>query len=256
MSETLRLGSSRSGSPRLRSEQAGQAGEAVIILQARMASTRLPGKALASIGARTLIGHCLARLRIGGAAPVVLATTTNQEDDVLVATAAKYGVTAFRGSTDDVLSRYVLAAQSLGARFVVRATGDNPAVDIGAPARVLAALRSTRADYVIESGMPYGSAVEGVTVDALVRASTLATSLADREHVTPWIRRDRTRFTAVQMPAPAAVRRPDVRVTVDTKHDLAFMQEVAARMDNWCDEPELRSIVTVAASLAAGARCA
>jgi len=52
------------------------------------------------------------------------------------------------------------------------------------------------------------------------------------------------------------VRRPDVRVTVDTKHDLAFMQEVAARMDNWCDEPELRSIVTVAASLAAGARCA
>jgi spore coat polysaccharide biosynthesis protein SpsF len=104
--------------------------------------------------------------------------------------------------------------------------------------------------------MPYGGAVEGVTVEALVRASTLATSAADREHVTPWIRRDRTRFTVVQIPAPAAVRRPDVRVTVDTRHDLAFMQEVAARMDNWCDEPELRSIVAVAASLAAGARCA
>ncbi|HEX7795996.1 MAG TPA: hypothetical protein VF456_16660 [Vicinamibacterales bacterium] len=230
--------------------------QAVIVLQARMASTRLPGKALASIGARTLIGHCLARLRIGGAAPVVLATTTNQEDDVLVATAAKYGVTAFRGSADDVLGRYVLAAQSIGARFVVRATGDNPAVDIGAPVRVLAALRSTRADHVIENGMPYGGAVEGVTVEALVRASTLATSAADREHVTPWIRRDRTRFTAVQIPAPVAVRRPDVRVTVDTEHDLAFMQDVAARLDNWCDEPELSSIVTVAASLAAGARCA
>jgi len=61
--------------------------EAVIILQARMASTRLPGKALASIGARPLIGHCLVRLRIAAAAPVVLATTTNQEDDVLVAMA-------------------------------------------------------------------------------------------------------------------------------------------------------------------------
>ena len=122
MSETLRLGSAQPGSPRVRS---GQAGEAVIILQARMASTRLPGKALASIGARTLIGHCLARLRIGGAAPVVLATTTNQEDDVLVATAAKYGVMAFRGSADDVLSRYVQAAQSIEARLVVRATGDN-----------------------------------------------------------------------------------------------------------------------------------
>jgi spore coat polysaccharide biosynthesis protein SpsF len=256
MSEAVRLCSPRPGSPRLRSGQAGEAGDAVIILQARMASTRLPGKALASIGARTLIGHCLARLRIGGAAPVVLATTTNQEDDVLVATAAKYGVTAFRGSADDVLSRYVLAAQSIGARFVVRATGDNPAVDIGAPDRVLAALRSTRADHVIEEGMPYGGAVEGVTVEALVRASRLATSAADREHVTPWIRRDRTRFTAVQIPAPAALRRPEVRVTVDTRHDLAFMQDIAARMNNWCDEPELRSIVTVAASLAAGARCA
>jgi spore coat polysaccharide biosynthesis protein SpsF len=228
----------------------------VIILQARMASTRLPGKALASIGVRTLIGHCLARLRIGGAAPVVLATTTNQEDDVLVATATKYGVPAVRGSADDVLGRYVLAAQSIGARLVVRATGDNPAVDIGAPGRVLAALRSTRADHVIEDGMPYGGAVEGVTVEALVRASRLATSAADREHVTPWIRRDRTRFTAVQIPAPAALRRPDVRVTVDTRNDLAFMQDVAARMNNWSEEPELRSIIAVAASLASGARCA
>jgi spore coat polysaccharide biosynthesis protein SpsF len=230
--------------------------EAVIILQARMASTRLPGKALALIGARTLIGHCLARLRIAGAAPIVLATTTRQEDDVLVATAAKYGVPTFRGPADDVLGRYVLAAQSVGARFVVRATGDNPAVDIDGPDRVLAALRSTNADHVIEDGMPYGGAVEGVTVDALVRASGLAASAADREHVTPWIRRDRTRFTAVQIPAPAALRRPDVRVTVDTSDDLTFMQHVAARINNWCDEPELRTIVTAAASLAAEVRCA
>jgi spore coat polysaccharide biosynthesis protein SpsF len=230
--------------------------EAVIILQARMASTRLPGKALASIGARTLIGHCLARLRISGAAPVLLATTTNQEDDVLVATAAKYGVATCRGPADDVLSRYVLAARSVGARFVVRATGDNPAVDIGGPGRVLAALRSTRADHVIEDGLPYGGAVEGVTVDALMRASELAADLADREHVTPWIRRDRGRFTAVRIPAPARLRRPDVRVTVDTADDLLFMQHVASRLNNWSNEPELRRIVAVASSLAAEAHCA
>jgi spore coat polysaccharide biosynthesis protein SpsF len=230
--------------------------EAVIILQARMASTRLSGKALASIGARTLVGHCLARLRIGGAAPVLLATTTNQEDDVLVATAAKYGVAAYRGPADDVLSRFVLAAKSVGARFVVRATGDNPAVDIGGPGRVLAALRSTQADHVLEDGLPYGGAVEGVTADALVRASALASNPADREHVTPWIRRDRGRFTALQIPAPAGLRRPEVRVTVDTDDDLSFMQNVAARLNNWSDEPELRRIVTVATSLAAEARCA
>jgi len=230
--------------------------EAVIILQARMASTRLPGKAMASIGARTLLGHCLARLRIGGAAPVLLATTTNQEDDVLVAAAAKYGVAAFRGPADDVLSRFLLAARSVDARFVVRATGDNPAVDIGAPDRVLAALRSSTADHVIEDGLPYGAAVEGVTVDALVRASALASDPADREHVTPWIRRDRGRFRAVQIPAPVGVRRPEIRVTVDTHDDLSFMQSVAARMNNWSDEPELQHIVKVVASVTAEARCA
>jgi spore coat polysaccharide biosynthesis protein SpsF len=230
--------------------------QAVIILQARMASTRLPGKALATIGARTVIGHCLARLRISGAAPVLLATTTNQEDDVLVAVAAKYGVAMFRGQADDVLSRFVLAARSVGARFVVRATGDNPAVDIDAPGRVLAALRSTTADHVAEDGMPYGGAVEGVTIDALVRASALATEAADREHVTPWIRRDRERFTALEIPAPPWLRHPDIRLTVDTNDDLSFMRGVASRLHNWSGEPELSSIIKAASSLVAETRCA
>jgi spore coat polysaccharide biosynthesis protein SpsF (cytidylyltransferase family) len=138
----------------------------------------------------------------------------------------------------------------------VRATGDNPAVDIGGAARVLAALRSTRADHVVEDGLPYGGAVEGVSVDALVRASKFATDPADREHVTPWIRRDRGRFTALQIPAPRSVRNPDVRVTVDTNDDLRFMQDLAARLDNWSAEPELRTIVKAALTLTAGARCA
>jgi len=223
--------------------------DAVIILQARMGSTRLPGKALASIGARSLIGHCLARLRISGAAPVLLATTINQEDDVLVATAAKYGVAAFRGPADDVLSRFVLAAQSVGARFVIRATGDNPAVDMDGPDRVLAALRSTSADHVIEEGLPYGGAVEGVTADALMRASALASNSADREHVTPWIRRDHDRFTALRVAAPPSLRHPEIRVTVDTNDDLMFMRSVSVHMNNWFNEPELRRIVMVASSL-------
>ena len=221
--------------------------EAVIILQARMASTRLPGKALASIGARTLLGHCLARLRIGGAAPVLLATTTNQEDDVLVATAAEYGVAAFRGPADDVLSRFLLAARSVDARFVVRATGDNPAVDIGAPDRVLAALRSTKADHVIEDGLPYGAAVEGVTVDALVRASALAGRPGGprtRDSVDP----ARPRPFRVRQIAGAG-QRCDVLKSASRwipTTTLSFMQSVAARMNNWSDEPELQHIVKVA----------
>jgi spore coat polysaccharide biosynthesis protein SpsF (cytidylyltransferase family) len=95
-----------------------------------------------------------------------------------------------------------------------------------------------------------------VTVDALVRVSTLASDPADREHVTPWIRRDRGRFKSLQIPAPGRVRRPDVRITVDTHDDLSFMQSVAARMNNWSDEPELQHIVNVATAVASEARCA
>ncbi len=230
--------------------------EAVIILQARMGSKRLPGKVLAPIGARSLLGHCLARLRIGGVAPLLLATTTHAEDDVLAATAARYGVPVFRGPADDVLGRYVLAARSVGARFVIRATADNPAIDIDGPARVLAMLRSSTADYVIEEGLPHGAAVEGVTVDALLRASRHATDPADREHVTPLIRRERRYFSAITMPAPEPLLRRGVRLTVDTDDDLSFMRAIAARLNNWSGEPELRAILGVADAVSIGPRCA
>jgi spore coat polysaccharide biosynthesis protein SpsF len=230
--------------------------EAVIILQARTGSTRLPNKVLAPIGARSLLGHCLARLRIGGAAPVMLATTTKPDDDVLVAVAAKYGVPVFRGPDENVLGRYVLAGLSVGARLVVRATADNPAIDIGGPARVLAALRASNADHVIEHGLPHGTAVEALTLDALIRADGVATDASDREHVTPLIRRDRRHFRALRIPAPEAVQRPDVRLTVDTDDDLWFMREIAARQENWSGEPELRSILRVVDALSVGLRCA
>ena len=230
--------------------------EAVIILQARTASSRLPRKVLAPIGARALVAHCLARLRIGGAAPVLLATTTNPEDDALAALAARYNVPVFRGPAEDVLQRYVLAAGSVGARFVVRATGDNPAIDIGGPGRVLAVLRASGADHVIEDGLPYGAAVEGVTVDALNRALTMATDPSDREHVTTLIRRDRRQFSPLSVPAPKPVQRPELRVTVDTEGDLRFMRQIAARVGNWSGEPELPAILHVVDALSTAQRCA
>jgi spore coat polysaccharide biosynthesis protein SpsF (cytidylyltransferase family) len=228
---------------------------AVIILQARMGSMRLPGKVLAPIGARSLLGHCIARLRIGSAAPVMLATTTTPLDDVLVAAAAPYGIPVFRGPEDDVLSRYVLAARSMGARFVVRATADNPAIDIDGPERLLRELRATGADYVVEGDLPYGACVEAMTTEALNRAALAAADPYDREHVTTFIRRD-PRFHSLTTSAPAGVRRPELRVTVDTAEDLSFMRALAARMNNWAAEPELTHIIRTIDALAVEAKVA
>jgi spore coat polysaccharide biosynthesis protein SpsF len=219
--------------------------QGVIILQARMGSSRLPGKSLAQIGARRLVSHCLARLLLGSAAPVMLATTTNREDDALAEAAAAYCVPVFRGPADDVLERYALAARSVNARYVVRATADNPLTDIDGPERVLRALRQTGADYVVEEELPYGGAVEAMTADALYRAALLATDPGDREHVTQVMRRDHDRFSPLTVKAPSAVRRPDIRVTVDTADDLQFMRSLSARMNNWVAIPDLADAIRI-----------
>jgi len=215
-----------------------------IILQARFASTRLPGKALERIGSRTLLEHCLARLLSAGVAQVVLATTTNAEDDALAVVARRIGVSVFRGDATDVLGRYTAVAAEFGFDHVIRATGDNPAVDIGGPGRLLGALRANAVDYVWEDGLTYGGAVEAMTAAALRHAAQAATHPEDREHVTPYIRRGTQRFRILQMTAPAPLCRPDVRVTVDTPDDLTRMRELFARTGT--ENPTLRQIIEAA----------
>ena len=198
---------------------------AAIVIQARMGSARLPGKSLAPIGGRSLLARVVERLLHQGELPVVLATTTLLEDDLLCEEADRLGVTVVRGSADDVLGRYAFAASLLGAPAIIRATADNPAVDLDAPLRTLDILLRSGADYVADYGLPLGGTVEAMTTAALVRAAALATEPYDREHVTPFVRRD-GRSRAIDALAPTALRRPDLRFTVDTADDLDYMRRI------------------------------
>ena len=215
-----------------------------IVLQARWGSTRLPGKALEPIGRSSLLEHCVRRLVLAGVAPVVLATTTREDDVPLAALARRCGAHPFRGREHDVLGRYVDAAAHFGFRTVVRATGDNPAVDVQASGRVIALLESTGADYAIESGLPCGAAVEAMNVGALRRAAEYATDPADREHVRTYLTSNPTQFRLVYGAAPAPLRRPDLRFTVDTRDDLDYLRTLFARTGE--DEPSLRRLIEVA----------
>jgi spore coat polysaccharide biosynthesis protein SpsF len=215
-----------------------------IILQARFGSSRLPGKALKTIGSRTLLEHCLRRLVSTGVARVILATTTNVEDDRLAAVATSLGVPVVRGDVDDVLGRYAAAASAFRLDPVIRATGDNPAVDIMAPGRLLTALRASGADYVGEEGLPLGAAVEGFTYAALCRAAMAAQQPYDREHVTTFVKRNTQAFRILSMHAPVPLYRPDLRVTVDTQQDLDHVRELFARTGS--ESPTLRQIIEAA----------
>jgi spore coat polysaccharide biosynthesis protein SpsF (cytidylyltransferase family) len=114
-------------------------------------------------------------------------------------------------------------------------------VDVQAPGRVLAALRLIGADYVMESGLPHGSGVEGMTAAALYTAASLAHEAYDREHVTPFIRTNRQMFNVAEVSAPASLRRPELHLTVDTREDLDKVRELFFRTQS--DDPSLSSLI-------------
>lgn len=223
-------------------------GRALIVLQARLASRRLPGKALALIGDRPMLARCLDRLQASSAGTLVLATTMNREDDTLAAVAIGQGVPVVRGPEADVLRRFLMVAERFGAEYIIRAKANSPAVDIDAPRRVLQTLIGTDVDYVTESGLPWGAAVEAVTVDALHRADAMAADASDREHVTQLVRCNRL-FQALEVAAPVDVRRPDLCLTVDTPHDLVYMRRVLSAFGDDTSALPLSAIVAAADAL-------
>ena len=201
-------------------------GKVAVLLQARFGSQRLPGKVLEQLAGATLLAHCVTRLQAAVLGPVVVATTTLPADDAVAAEAERLNVAVWRGSEDDVLARFVGAMTSVQAEFVIRATADNPAVDAGSGLRLVDALRSAHADHAVEDGLPYGSTVEAITATALRDAAGRTSDPFDREHVTPYIRRAGSGFKCLTVAAPASVHRPDLRFTVDTATDLAYMRRV------------------------------
>ncbi|MCC6988831.1 MAG: hypothetical protein IT181_07520 [Acidobacteria bacterium] len=217
---------------------------AAVILQARLGSTRLPGKVLAPIGPCTVLEHCVRRLAVGGL-PIIVATTDTPEDDAVERAAKRLKVEVFRGAEHDVLARFIGAAHAFGLTEIVRATADNPLVDPGAVQRTYGFRQRVGADHVVECGLPTGAAVEAVSLDALERAAALVTDPYDREHVTSFLRRD-PRFSALRAVAPGDLRRPGLRLTVDTPEDLEFVRQVYASLDPTDQLPPLADIIKAA----------
>lgn len=220
---------------------------AAIIIQARLGSTRLPGKVLAPIGPFSILEHCVQRLSVSGL-PIVVATTDKAEDDPVERAARRLKVEVFRGAEHDVLARYIGAAHAFGVSDVVRATADNPLVDAEAVGRTLGFRQRVGADHVVECGLPIGAAVEAVSLEALERAAALISDPYDREHVTSFIRRD-NRFRALRAVAPGDIRRPGLRLTVDTPEDLEFIRQVYACLDDSKGLPTLAAVIKAADAL-------
>jgi len=189
-----------------------------------MGSTRLPGKSLAIVLGRTLLDLMLERVeRARTIDAIVVATTTLPCDDQLARIAPRRGLITVRGSEQDVLSRYVAAAEKAAADVVVRLTADCPLLDPDVIDHVVSVHRQLdgRADLVTNappSGRTYpdGMDVEVFDAGTLARLRKLATSAADREHVTRRLHSPPFTSKTVELAPPAG----DARVTVDDVEDL------------------------------------
>ena len=206
----------------------------VVIIQARMRSTRLPGKVLADVAGRPMLTRVVERvLRAKTPDTVLIATTTAPDDDVVAEHARELGVAVFRGDEQDVLGRYYRAASQCRADLVVRVTADCPLIDPDVLDRVVEALRdaSPRAAFAsstIHRSFPRGLDVEAMWTADLARLHEVVREPWHRAHVFPYVYEHPDEFPAVSVSDP--VDRSGMRWTVDTPEDLEFVRRVTASL--------------------------
>ncbi|MDE2396804.1 MAG: glycosyltransferase family protein [Burkholderiales bacterium] len=200
----------------------------VAIVQARMSSTRFPGKVLADLAGLPMIVFMVRRVRLAARVDhLLVATSSDPTDDALAHTLAAHGIECFRGSLDDVLDRFTRAARQAGADHVVRLTGDCPLMDSDLVDRGLAELAAGGADYVANvapPSYPDGLDVECFTMAALETAWREARLPSEREHVTPFIRNGGAGLKARNWSGVADLSA--LRWTVDHPEDLAHVRSL------------------------------
>ncbi len=196
-----------------------------VLVQVRMGSTRLPGKALLPLKGMSVIRHVMRALQ-GVPADVRALVTDQSSAAAFEADAAAEGFGIFVGSPLDVLDRYCAASRKYSADRVIRATGDNPLVSAALAREIMALHQEKGADLSHYLGCPWGMGVEVVEAEALHRADREAKDPVEREHITTYIYRHPERFIILEPQAPPRANAPEARVTVDTLEDFRRVERI------------------------------
>ena len=219
----------------------------VAVIQARMGSTRLPGKVLKPIAGKPLLWHIVHRLKRSTLIErIVVATSDNPRDDAIVDWAKENDVTVVRGPEDNVLARFARAAELLDADVIVRVNSDAPFLDSGFIDHLIGALLEQDGDYVLlEEGAE--TAHEGVDPFTRRALDKLMMDAADdpaaREHVTGYFKLHPDFVRIARAPAYPAFDRPGARLTIDTPDDLAFVEAVHERLAATAGEASLSDLL-------------
>ncbi len=202
----------------------------VATIEARMNSSRLPGKVLAPVRDKPCLELMIERLRrVPSLDGIVVATTTAPGDDAIADLAHRLGVACCRGSEDDVLERVRTAAHTHDIDVIVELTGDCPLIDPDVVETVIATYRRVQPDYcanIVERSYPIGMDTQVFSRAVLDDVARRTDDPADREHVSLFIYTNPQIYRLHNVHAPAEVSRPELRLTLDTPEDLAVIRAI------------------------------
>jgi len=202
----------------------------IATIEARMTSSRLPGKVLLPVLDRPMLLYLVERLRaVPSLDEIVLATTTNTADDVLATFAETHGLIVFRGSEDDVMMRVIGAAESVDADIVVELTGDCPIIDPDIIEQTIRMFLHHDVDYASNAHIrsyPDGMDTQVFRLETLKRSAAMTNAPLDHEHVTLHIRNHPEIFPRVNLVAPPSLSWPDLGLTLDEEADYRFLSKI------------------------------
>jgi spore coat polysaccharide biosynthesis protein SpsF (cytidylyltransferase family) len=205
----------------------------ILITQARTGSTRLPGKVLMEVNNTPLLKIHLDRLsKSKNVDKIIVATTMNEEDDVIEKIGKEWGYEVYRGSENDVLDRFYQAVKNIKPNWVVRVTSDCPLIDPLLLDKVIEITKAENKDYgsnVIDETFPDGQDVEVFKFSALEKAWNEANKLSEREHVTPFIRNNSDLKSGNLFSAISYKNNTDyssIRMTVDEQKDFELINKI------------------------------
>ena len=213
-----------------------------VIVQCRLSSTRLPGKALKKLGEKTVLEWTLASMKKVRAGRYFVATDYDSYEE-LKPYCQKAGFEIYAGSLDDVLDRYCSLINEIKCDYVLRATADNPFLFYEAAQELINEFvkqqKIARCDYMTWSGLPHGSGVEVFRADSLLKAREMTEDPYDHEHVGPALYNHKGVFSSLFVRSSAKYYYPDFRTTIDTPSDFRKAMVVVNRIsqDSDCHEP-------------------
>lgn len=222
----------------------------IAIIQARMGSSRLPNKSLMDIDGKTALEFMIDRVRKSDLIDdIVIATTINQEDDVIANLCINNQINCYRGSENDVLDRYYQSAKKYEAKIVVRLTSDCPLIDPDLIDETINIFINKKVDYASNAvppdkkKYPDGSDVEVFSFDALQRSWVETTDIKDREHVTFYMWDKRDNFNTIMLDNEHDWGR--YRITVDYIEDLELVRKIVKKLNDNNQDGSTKEIIEI-----------